>query len=558
MIIAILLILNLVCFGLLTWGMETFSVMYTPPPPPPKYTYDDMLTIETLREKTTSNVSYIAVDDQNYKVFAILSKATNNLASVNVATQLATSLGIDDKMRIFYGKLTDLKTILSSTPSIDLVPYLAGKAANVVYALYPYAHIKTFSLQMLAPQRYPKQDAFIDLITIPMAWVEGLNTNGIKKTLGQYQQDVQQFYAMFVPYKSYPSPPRLSQLSELSERYTNQSINLKLSKPLESVKVLKMIRDVNVRISVHALEVSSLLGNLKLEQGDQLVLQNQKHRSVEGIYYVIARNKNVLVLESTKQQDSIDVRPGDRIFNPTLQLAGVVDTDGKPIYLNDVTARAQKETCISNPNLKTRTVCESKFDLFGKPKKELDVWDRPCEYDNDCPFFNVSSYRGGCIAGVCEMPLGAKQVGFRKYVVENPAHLDLWTLSPFQAVVSSTTETYVDASTAPFEPANRQYVYFPNQPNAPIRDDELLTYLNKVVGHSVGTDELQTLLEVSGLAELNYYIPVHRKLTPNRIQCVIIRYQAVEGHTIELEVANKVYKNVKIIGRVHEQSLHQP
>jgi hypothetical protein len=537
---------------LLTVDYETFSVMYTPPPPPKKYTYDDMLSIERQRAAQQSKVSYIAVDDQNYKVFAILSKATEtNKETPPVALQLASAIGLDVKDKgIFYGFTSDLASLLAKNNRIDLVTYISGNVANILYALYPYIHIKTFSLQTLAPRKYAKQDAFIDLVKVPMAWVDGLHTNdSIKKPLGEYTQNVQQFYAMFVPFSH--SPP-------INETFTDvDPINLKISVPLESIKVLKMVRDVNTRLSVYALEVSGHLGGVKLEVGDQLLLLNQKHRSIDGIYYVVNRNKDVIVLESTKNTDA-NPNPGDRVYDSVTQLGGILDDNEKVVYLNDVTTRAQKESCISNPNIKTRTMCESRFDLFGKPKKELDVWDRPCEYDNDCPFFNVSNFRGGCILGVCEMPLGAKQVGFRKYVVEEAEHLNLWTLSPFQGAIkkSEPIELFTQQDNA-FHPGDRPYVYFANQPNAPVRDTELREYLNKVIGHKTEDGkELSTLLEVSGLSDLNYYIPIHKQVSATIWQCVIYKFETVEGHTVQFEVINNVFTSMVIMGRVPEQVIH--
>lgn len=45
------------------------------------------------------------------------------------------------------------------------------------------------------------------------------------------------------------------------------------------------------------------------------------------------------------------------------------------------------------------------------------VWDRPCERNSDCPFFQANTtyknYRGGCIDGYCEMPIGVERVGYR-------------------------------------------------------------------------------------------------------------------------------------------------
>jgi len=46
------------------------------------------------------------------------------------------------------------------------------------------------------------------------------------------------------------------------------------------------------------------------------------------------------------------------------------------------------------------------------------VWDRPCDRDTECPYFDPRTGRGGCVSGMCEMPLGVGNLSFR---VPDPA-----------------------------------------------------------------------------------------------------------------------------------------
>ena len=84
-------------------------------------------------------------------------------------------------------------------------------------------------------------------------------------------------------------------------------------------------------------------------------------------------------------------------------------------------AEDSRYICVTDRNIKQKELCKSAFDVAGNPKKykKEDVWDRPCDTDLECPFFqkNVSykNYRGGCNGGFCEMPLGVKPMGFRQY-----------------------------------------------------------------------------------------------------------------------------------------------
>lgn len=44
------------------------------------------------------------------------------------------------------------------------------------------------------------------------------------------------------------------------------------------------------------------------------------------------------------------------------------------------------------------------------------VWDRPCEYDAECPYFDPRRDVGGCVAGTCQLPPGATRGSFRSAV----------------------------------------------------------------------------------------------------------------------------------------------
>ena len=64
----------------------------------------------------------------------------------------------------------------------------------------------------------------------------------------------------------------------------------------------------------------------------------------------------------------------------------------------------------ADPNAPAKEICE---------RTRGAVWDRPCEHDADCPFFQANTarvnYRGGCVSGYCEMPAGVERVGWRHY-----------------------------------------------------------------------------------------------------------------------------------------------
>lgn len=75
--------------------------------------------------------------------------------------------------------------------------------------------------------------------------------------------------------------------------------------------------------------------------------------------------------------------------------------------------------CYDHPELSSKALCDSMYEPSGALKKKKTYWDKPCEKHSDCPFYQANktypNYRGGCIDGRCEMPIGVQQVSYRLY-----------------------------------------------------------------------------------------------------------------------------------------------
>lgn len=74
----------------------------------------------------------------------------------------------------------------------------------------------------------------------------------------------------------------------------------------------------------------------------------------------------------------------------------------------------------------TKPTCEAEYSINGDINKVVGVWDRPCLNDWECPFYmankNYPNMRGKCLKnGMCEMPVGVKQISPRKYLKYNDA-----------------------------------------------------------------------------------------------------------------------------------------
>lgn len=70
------------------------------------------------------------------------------------------------------------------------------------------------------------------------------------------------------------------------------------------------------------------------------------------------------------------------------------------------TRRESEHLCLEDKNILNPDVCKGK----GY------TWDRMCQSDFDCPYYNPATGRGACTknTGFCEMPIGAKPVGYTK------------------------------------------------------------------------------------------------------------------------------------------------
>jgi hypothetical protein len=68
----------------------------------------------------------------------------------------------------------------------------------------------------------------------------------------------------------------------------------------------------------------------------------------------------------------------------------------------------------------SKALCESNYDFYGR-EKPIGIYDRPCQTDDECPFYNANTnYKnkyGGCnkSTGYCQMPVGVQPLGYRFY-----------------------------------------------------------------------------------------------------------------------------------------------
>ena len=75
--------------------------------------------------------------------------------------------------------------------------------------------------------------------------------------------------------------------------------------------------------------------------------------------------------------------------------------------------------CYGDENNLNKQLCNIPYDPFGNIKEKETIWDKPCEKNEDCPFYGKNKHhqidKGKCIDKFCELPIGVKRLSYRKY-----------------------------------------------------------------------------------------------------------------------------------------------
>jgi len=86
----------------------------------------------------------------------------------------------------------------------------------------------------------------------------------------------------------------------------------------------------------------------------------------------------------------------------------------------DPTSLQPNYRCYGDLMVESKVQCDSFNDIVGYPKSTINEWDRPCNTDDECPFYKKNTLypnkRGGCLnTSTCEMPIGVLQTAPRKF-----------------------------------------------------------------------------------------------------------------------------------------------
>lgn len=76
--------------------------------------------------------------------------------------------------------------------------------------------------------------------------------------------------------------------------------------------------------------------------------------------------------------------------------------------------------CYGDDQINIFALCQSPFDQIGMVKRTATTWDKPCETNEECPFYDSNTGLGACTKGKCDLPVGAQAKGYRQYNIKKP------------------------------------------------------------------------------------------------------------------------------------------
>nr|QOI90442.1 hypothetical protein HWQ62_00306 [Pyramimonas orientalis virus] len=128
------------------------------------------------------------------------------------------------------------------------------------------------------------------------------------------------------------------------------------------------------------------LANLEVRVGDTILMKNQSHTFINGVYVVTKVNNFIHM-----KRENIKLLPANEVC---------ID-----------------ENLTELPEYTNKYSCEHANDAFGNKKITNATWDARCQRNIQCPFYNDNGqYLGNCEpGGMCMMPHNVKQISFTKY-----------------------------------------------------------------------------------------------------------------------------------------------
>eukprot|EP00798_Chlamydomonas_sp_ICE-L_P017734 gene17734-24094_t len=200
--------------------------------------------------------------------------------------------------------------------------------------------------------------------------------------------------------------------------------------------------------TMRTMRIASLrIDGVPVRVNDRVRLTAQVRPEENGDYFVTAADPGASVLNSPAPVRSDSTMSFDkaragtdgmwRVWIPADSVAPLRLLIGDKVAMMTAKVGTVEAVDVESKRILVRTIADPDVDAAEKfhplalcsvdpliPVRELcttrgGIWDRPCETNTDCPFFQANrtyrNYRGGCVAGYCELPVGMKRAGYRNF-----------------------------------------------------------------------------------------------------------------------------------------------
>lgn len=400
-----------------------------------KYTFYllDFTNNETEFKKESIPIIINHEDDSSLELFKILCKL-NQIPTKNMIFQLNSLEEANLNCSKMYAIITEkkLNDIFASGYKYSLYNYKKTENSELT-AILPYAYLNFLKTKSDLNMTYK----FIQFDTCFYTNKSGIYYDNNEK---QTDKNIENMYNMFgytILYK-----PEVNNLSknEITPKKDPRQVSPRI-KLVSSSNVVGKISTIinNEYIQFKTTEKIDNIFKLKLELGDVIILEKQINKIENNTYYYITENtivtsfmitdyvekkNNTIDFVTDKVSDYNHIQKNDNLYFAYIQQSATVyDITFQNDYISIKCLTKEKfqnfeYECVTNPNIKFQHQCESEYTIDGVKKKHFDVWDKRCESHTECPFFSLNNdnYNGKCNDnGFCEMPIGVKNIGYRKY-----------------------------------------------------------------------------------------------------------------------------------------------
>lgn len=352
---------------------------------------------------------------------------------------------LDEAATSLYAALVHESEVDSLPSRLGMTVEDYGEAVDphVMGRKIPYARMTTLDLKKLMPKQNNK---ILRLVTIEAvcytrtgqcdlsneitSYINFKTTNGVDNaSLGQYD---------FIGYRVCniegfdPNPPAITWT-------TPGNIDGVLEKSVRSIyKRFRLKNTINLGIQLNIGDRVSLFKQSDTKANDSYIMTETN--VLESAIPAKIKDGSVTQMKDDMWKVKLLVtdslisflKKGDRVYIPDVDIGGFIDSIGR----SDVNASLIDDTfifkhdykCVGNKLHQTRETCEAN----GY------AWDRPCNWDDDCPFYENGEF-GGCNGnGYCELPVNVERIGFRKYRGDGPYTFELDFLRRAQGLKKDT------------------------------------------------------------------------------------------------------------------------